>query len=104
MRILAESPVCTVTSRLILMGKASSREIFSPDYSILENPSDHSVFISAMKLGKRFLICKAELGNNNQKGECLHDVCPDRSAYTMARPIFLIRDPTRVFDSWKNAG
>ena len=73
-------------------------------YVFLENPSGHSVFISAMNLGKRFLICKAELGNNSQKGECLYDVCPDRSAYTMARPIFLDRDPIRVFDSWKNAG
>lgn len=104
MRIFAESPVCAVTSRLILMGKAGSRETFSPDYSILENPSHHSVFISAMNLGKRFLICKEELGNNSQKGECLYDVCPDPAAYAMVRPVFLIRDPIRVFDSWKNVG
>lgn len=104
MRIFAESPVCAVTSRLILMGKAGSSEVFSPDYSILENPFHHSVFISAMNLGKRFLICKEELGNNSQKGECLYDVFPNHSAYTMVRPIFLIRDPIRVFDSWKNVG
>lgn len=104
MRIFAESPVCAVTSRLILMGKAGSSEVFKPDYSILENPSRHSVFISAMNLGKRFLICKEELGNSSQKGECSYDVCPDPSAYTMVRPIFLIRDPIRVFDSWKNVG
>lgn len=104
MRIFAESPVCAVTSRLILMGKAGSSETFSPDYSILEDPDHHSVFISAMESGKKFLICKEELGNNSQKGECLYDVCPDASAYATVRPIFLIRDPIRVFDSWKNVG
>jgi hypothetical protein len=76
MRIFAESPVCAVTSRLLLMGNAGTREAFSPDYPILENPSHHSVFISATKSGKRFIINKEELGNNNQKGECLYDICP----------------------------
>ena len=104
MRIVAESPVCAVTSRLILMGKAGERETFSSDYSILENPSHHSVFISAMSLGKRFLICKDELGNDSQKGECLYDVCPNLSTYAKVRPIFLLHDPIRVFDSWKNVG
>ena len=104
MRIFAESPVCAVTSRLILMGKSGERDVFSPDYSILENPSLHDVFISAMKSGKRFLISKEELGNDSNKGECLYDVCPSLSAYAMVRPVFLIRDPIRVFDSWKNVG
>lgn len=104
MRIFAESPVCAVTSRLILMGNEDSTKVFIPDYSILENPSHHSVFISAVTSGKRFLISKEELGNNSQKGECLYDVCPNPSAYAMVRPVFLIRDPIRVFDSWKNVG
>lgn len=104
MRIFAESPVCAVTSRLLLMGKAGSREGFSPDYSILENPSHHNTFISAFKSGKQFLICKEELGNDSRKGECLYNVCPSPSAYTMVRPIFLFRDPIRVFDSWKSVG
>ena len=104
MRIFAESPVCAVTSRLVLMGNTGSKKTFSPDYSIIENPSHHSVFVSAKNLGMRFLICKEELGNNSQKGERLYDVCPDSAAYAMVRPIFLIRDPIRVFDSWKNVG
>ena len=104
MRIFAESPSCAVTSRLVLMGNAGLREGFSPDYSILENPSHHSVFIRAAKSGKRFLICKEELGNNSQKGECIYNVCPTPSAYAMVRPVFRIRDPIRVFDSWKNVG
>lgn len=104
MRIFAESPVCAVTSRLILMGNAGSSEVFKPDYSILENPFHHNVFRNAMNSGKRFLINKEELGNNSQKGECSYDVCPSQSAYDMVRPVFLIRDPIRVFDSWKNVG
>ena len=86
------------------MGKAGSREILSPDYSILENPSHHSVFISAMSLGKRSLICKEELGNDSQKGKFLYNVCPYPSTHANVRPIFLIRDPIRVFDSWKDVG
>lgn len=104
MRIFAESPVCAVTSRLILMGKAGSGESFSPDYSILEDPSNHKVFKMAMDSGKQFLVSKEELGNNTRKGECSYDVCPHPSTYSMVRPVFLIRDPVRVFDSWKNVG
>ena len=104
MRIFAESPLCAVTSRLLLMGKADSKEEgFSPDYSILENPSNHSTFLSALQSGKQFLICKEELGNDRRKGECLYNVCPT-PAYAMTRPIFLFRDPIRVFDSWKSVG
>ncbi|KAK4147567.1 HAD-like domain-containing protein [Dichotomopilus funicola] len=76
MRIFAESPACTVTSRLILMGNANSNAAFRPDYSILENPSRHHVFADAMNSGKKFLISKEELGNDSGKGECLYDVCP----------------------------
>jgi hypothetical protein len=104
MRIFAESPVCAVTSQLISVGNTGERELFRPDYSILENPSHHTVFISAMKSGKQFLISKEELGINNQKGEYLYDVYPTPSTYAMTRPVFLIRDPIRVFDSWKNVG
>ena len=104
MRIFAESTVCVFTSRLILMGNTGSRKTSSPDYSIIEKLSHRNVFVSAKNLGKRFLICKEELGNNCQKGECLYDVCPDSAANALVRPIFLIRDPIQVFDSWKNVG
>lgn len=76
MRTLAESPGCAVTNRLILIGNSCSREVFHPDYSILEHPYHHSVFVSAMNSGKRFLVCKEDLGNNSQRGECMYDVCP----------------------------
>jgi hypothetical protein len=86
------------------MGKAGESEVSSLDYSIVENPSHHTVFLSTMKSGKRFLISKEELGNNSQKGERLYNVCATPSTYAMVRPVFLIRDPIRVFDSWKNVG
>ncbi|KAF1988279.1 Haloacid dehalogenase-like hydrolase [Aulographum hederae CBS 113979] len=84
--------------------KSGSPESFTPDYSILENPSNHDVYNQAKKSGKRFLICKEELGNSSRKGECLYDVFPTPSTYTTVRPVFLVRDPIRVFDSWKNVG
>lgn len=31
-------------------------------------------------------------------------LCPTPSAYAMTRPVFLVRDPIRVFDSWKYVG
>lgn len=104
MRVFAESPVCAVTSRLILMGNSGEQSGFSPDYSILETPCSHSVYIKAAEAGKRLLINREELGNNSSKGECLYDICPSPSAYAMIRPVFMVRDPIQVFDSWKNVG
>lgn len=86
------------------MGNANSTEDFHPNYSILEDPSYHKVFINAMEAGKGFLLCKEELGNNYQKGEYLYDVCPTPSSHATVRPVFLIRDPIRIFDSWKSVG
>ena len=45
---------------------------------------------------------KEELGNDSNRRDCLYDICPSPSTYAMVRPVFLIRDPIRVFDSWKN--
>ncbi len=54
MRIFAGSPVCEVTSRLILTSKVDKEGDLSPDYSILENHSHHDVYIDAMEPGKQF--------------------------------------------------
>lgn len=98
MSVFAESSCCAVTSRVILNGNAgSSADNFTPDYSILEDLTTHYVFFQAMNSGKRFIICEEEL-----KGECKIFLAP--SAYAMTQPVFLIRDPVRVFDSWKNVG
>lgn len=104
MRIFAESLLCSVTSEPILMSKTSERDVSGPDYSILENPCHHNVLINAIKSGQRFLTSKAEDGNSSHEDECRYDVCPSPSTYAMARPVFLVRDPIRVFDSWNNVG
>lgn len=84
-----------------MMGNAGVAEKFTRDYSILQNPSHHDAFIRALHAGKEFLICKEELENNKAKGECQYDIFSSPSAYDMVRPIFLVRDPIRVYDSWK---
>lgn len=103
MRVFAESPACAVTSRLILMGDADSQAASRLDYSILENPSLHHVFTAAVNSGKKFLISREELGNESRNGDYLYDVFPP-SAYPILRPVFFVRDPIRVFDSWKRVG
>lgn len=104
MRVFAESSVCAVTSRLILMCSVSSISDahFQPDSSIFTQTARHKVIIEAASKGKEFLICKEELGNI--KGECLYKLFPTPTAQEMVRPIFLFRDPVRVFDSWKKVG
>ncbi|KAI1273457.1 Haloacid dehalogenase-like hydrolase [Xylaria sp. FL0933] len=77
---------------------------FCPDYSILQDPANHEMVQRAKGDGKRILICKEELGNNTKKGECSYQVLPSPSEYAAVRPIFLIRDPIRVFDSWRKMG
>ncbi|KAL9610373.1 MAG: hypothetical protein Q9167_004913 [Letrouitia subvulpina] len=102
MRSFAESLLCGAISLLVLMSKVGSRDSFSPDCSTLDNPSYHSVFINEVKLGQQVLICKEEVGIDGQKRERLYDLCSDPAVYVMVRPIFLSRDPVRVFDSRKN--
>ena len=104
MRIFAESRVCEVTSRLILTSKVGEEDGFSPNCSILENCSHQDVYIDAMEPGKRFLVSKEELGKDSSKEECLYDPYPMPSTFAMVRLVFLIRDPIRIFDSWKNVG
>lgn len=104
MQIFAEYPDAAVTSRLILMGNKGLGSTFRPDYSILGDPHNHRVFIDAAKSGKKLIISKEELGNDRTKAECSYSILPNPANYDMVRPIFLIRDPIRVFDSWKKVG
>lgn len=104
MRMFGESNVCADTSRLMLTGSAAVGKHFLLDYSILHDPSHHQVCHRAVNEGKRILICKEELRNDTQKGEYTYDMLPVPSDYATVWPIFLIRDPIRVFDSWKKVG
>ncbi|KAL9593884.1 MAG: hypothetical protein Q9219_007335 [cf. Caloplaca sp. 3 TL-2023] len=104
MRIFREAPQCAVTSRLILMGNHSLTEKFAPDYSIYSNPSALKVYREAKASGKSILISKEELGHECWKGECDYAIFPDRPSASRSKPVFLFRDPLRVFDSWKAVG
>ncbi|KAF2109589.1 hypothetical protein BDV96DRAFT_604487 [Lophiotrema nucula] len=109
MRIFAEAPGCAVTSRLLLMGKHGKGKGFTPDYTILESPLAVRSYQQAIEAGSELLINKEELGDDRNKGECTYEIfstLSDRSetAHKMVKPVFLIRDPIRVFDSRKNVG
>ncbi|RWA11597.1 hypothetical protein EKO27_g3511 [Xylaria grammica] len=105
MRIFAESPGCgIITSRLMLTKAAAVGAPPRPDYSILQNPTNHEVVQRASGDGKRILICKGELGSDTKKGECSYPLLPAPSEYAAVRPVLLMRDPIRVFDSWKKMG
>ncbi|GLA30930.1 HAD-like protein [Aspergillus phoenicis ATCC 13157] len=109
MRIFRELPRCAVTSRLILQGnyhKFSDQTLarIKPDYTIFSHPEAHPVYRQAVSEGFTTLVTKEELGHEFFKGECDFNILPNRAAYDMTRPAFLVRDPVRVFDSWKNMG
>ncbi|OJJ66265.1 hypothetical protein ASPBRDRAFT_189058 [Aspergillus brasiliensis CBS 101740] len=109
MRIFRELPGCAVTSRLILQGnyhKFNDQTLarIKPDYTIFSNPESHPVYQQALSEGYATLVTKEELGHEFFKGECDFNVLPNRDAYELTRPAFLVRDPVRVFDSWKNMG
>ncbi|WQF87915.1 Putative phosphoglycolate phosphatase-like, domain 2, HAD superfamily [Colletotrichum destructivum] len=104
MRTFAESPECGVTSRLMLVDLASLGGQDTPNPAIFQTPAQHDVYQLALDAGKRFLISREELGHDTRKGECSYDLLPSASAFDLLRPVFLIRDPIRVFDSWKRIG
>ena len=108
MRIFHELPRCAVTSRLILPGnhhesgdKGLSR--VKPDYSIYLDPESKSVYQQAATEGYATLISKEELVHVT-KNEYDFAIFPSKAAYEMTRPAFLVRDPVRVYDSWKKMG
>ncbi|KAK2757675.1 hypothetical protein FQN54_004644 [Arachnomyces sp. PD_36] len=109
MRIFRELPRCAVTSRLVLQGNFEdfgdkSLPCVKPDYSIFSSPTSHPTYQQAIAQGCTTLISKEELGHEFTKGECDFDVLPDTAAYELTLPVFLVRDPIRVFDSWMHIG
>lgn len=86
-RTFAESSVCALTGRLMLMGNARKEDGFTPECSTFESPSKHKVFHAAMALGKQFLICKEELRNDTTGVECRYRAFPSSSTYRQHRPI-----------------
>lgn len=106
MRIFRELPRCAVTSRLVLQGnyhKFSDKSLsrIKPDYTIYLDPESHPVYQQVVTEGYTTLVTTEELGHEFYKGECDFDILPNKATYEMTRPAFLVRDPVRVFDSWK---
>ncbi|KAL2070250.1 hypothetical protein VTL71DRAFT_13276 [Oculimacula yallundae] len=99
--IFAELSVHVVSSNHILEDDSSS-EVASTDDSTLEEPSNHEVFGSAKDSGKCCLISKEDLEDRNLKLENLYDAQIILASYESQRPVLLIRDPIRVFASWKS--
>ncbi|KAK5662286.1 hypothetical protein OQA88_8192 [Cercophora sp. LCS_1] len=88
MRIFAESPLCSITENLSPPGNVTTQAAFLNRQITVGDPH-HPIIAETLKVGKKFLITKedAEIGF-------------PLSTYRHIRPIFLIRDPIRTFESW----
>ncbi|KAI1290986.1 HAD-like domain-containing protein [Xylaria venustula] len=104
MRIFAESPECAVTSCWRITDDATGGTPSRSEYLRLRNMNIHETVRSASNSGKNTLICKDEPYNVKKKGECFYQLLSNEPEYAATRLIFLIRDPIRVFDSWKKLG
>lgn len=85
------------------MNTLTSEETFDPEESILRNLMRHDMCIDATTAGKEFFICNEDIGSDYCKGELSHEKFKDSVVNKIVRPVFLIRDPIRVFDSWKDS-
>jgi hypothetical protein len=91
------------------MGSYEKGESFTPDSMILESPRTVRSYHQVIDAGSESLVNNEELGNEHKKGECTCEIFPPLSdlfepAHKMVKAVFLIRDPIRVSDSWKNVG
>ena len=105
MRIFSESSVCAVACGLTLNTNAV-QGILQLNGTTFDDLYQQAVLPYANDgLGKQFLISHQEFGNDNTNEEYSSEsLLVGSSYYSAARPVFLIRDPIRVFDSWKNVG
>lgn len=99
-RIFSESPACDTTSDLTSAELQATTQITNSDSSPTK---DVSGGISASPVSsKKHLVFIPQLQNSTER---LHtwDLLA-KSFVHRSRPVYLIRDPVRVFDSWKDAG
>jgi hypothetical protein len=87
----------------VLIGNYGKTGVFEPGYSMIETPESHMAYLSAMASGKHFLTNKEELGNDLHEGKCDYEISPDMP-YGLVKPAFLLRNPVRIFASWKHVG
>ena len=93
MRIFNENEHCAVTSDVY------GDPEFEADYSILQKPPE-----SRIVEGKQFIISKEELSHDISKSESNYESLLDDNRYAFTKPAVVLRDPVRVYDSWKNVG
>lgn len=88
MRTISEVPNCAVASRIALMGNATG----DGDYRILSRPETVTAYQQAVENQPS----NAAVSSHSFK------VLPPPINFTAAKPVFLVRDPVRVYDSWKH--
>lgn len=110
MSLLSQSAEMGVTSRNVLMGNMERRadrtvkRSFEPDYRIFTDAT-HPVYEEGIKRNKKLIVSKEEYGNdrftgNEDLNECNYQIIPKDSLFPVVNPIFLIRKPVDVFNSW----
>lgn len=96
---------CAVTRQLLIDyantkdGGIKSDETLE---TLLEGLKSHDAFVEATKEGKAFLICGEE--GVVRKDEHLHSIVNNQAVFAGLLPVFLLRDPVRVFDTAKSQG
>jgi len=62
------------------------------------------LYHKAVENGKYFIVDKEGLGIDPRKGESEYEIIPKPEYYNIVRLAFILRDPVRIFDSWKHMG
>ncbi|PVH98295.1 HAD-like protein [Periconia macrospinosa] len=87
LRILAEAPECIVASRVV----STRNDADNTNFCIIAKP-------------ETVIAYQQSIENDMPRSNSAFSVLPPPINYTAAKPIFLIRDPIRIFDSWKHHG
>ncbi|KAI1362323.1 HAD-like domain-containing protein [Xylaria arbuscula] len=103
-KILAESSECAVTSREVIRSATSDKASFGNSLSGPRNLANSEIEEITIGEGKVFLIYKHEIGDDSITNASTSWPSPTPPEIAAAAPVFLVRDPIRVFDSWKKRG
>ncbi|KAJ3576627.1 hypothetical protein NPX13_g3636 [Xylaria arbuscula] len=104
MKILAESSQCTVTSREEIKSATSDKAPLDNGDSLSHNLANSGIERSTTSDEKAFLIYKHEIGSGIITNTSTSWPSPTLPEIMAGAPVFLVRDPVRVFDSWKKRG
>ena len=104
LRIFAESPECAVSSPEMITSAISVGAPSGTDAAMARTPANSENAERAISDGKEFWICRQDVGRDTIKDACAYWPPPTPPEVMLAKPVFLVRDPIRVFDSWKQRG